>query len=255
MPYIGNKPEITPRSLADYDSFTGDGSTVAFDLEKDVLDGGINDLQVYINNVRQEPGASKAFTLGEDGSGNLRRITFTTAPANADEIYVINPGRQSATIGVVDSAITSAKLADSVINGQTDLTTGIQGADELLIYDSSASANKKVNLDNLITGQTELTSVANDDVILVYDTDATEIKKITKANLVTSLTYSSGTATGDGSTQAFTINSGRAVNDMLVHVNGILMTPTTDYTVSGTTLTFSTAPAASAEIDFRYLPI
>jgi hypothetical protein len=257
MPYIGNKPEITPRSLADYDSFTGDGSTVAFDLEKDVLDGGINDLQVYVNNVRQEPGASKAFTLGEDGSGNLRRITFNTAPANADEIYVINPGRQSATIGVVDSAITSAKLADTVINGQTDLTTGIQGADELLIYDSSASANKKVNLDNLITGQTELTSVANDDVILVYDTDATEIKKITKANFspAVSLTYSSGTATGDGSTQAFTINSGRSVDDVLVIVNGIILTPTTDYTIASTTLTFTTAPAPSAQIDFRYLPI
>ena len=62
-----------------------------------------------------------------------------------------------------------------------------------------------------------------------------------------------GTATGDGSTTAFTINSGRAVADVLVHVNGILMTPTADYTISGTTLTFATAPANGAEIVFRYL--
>ena len=66
-------------------------------------------------------------------------------------------------------------------------------------------------------------------------------------------TYTSGTATGDGSDTTFTINSGRTVEDILVFVNGFQLTPTTDYTISTTTLTFSTAPAASAEIQVRYL--
>jgi len=66
-------------------------------------------------------------------------------------------------------------------------------------------------------------------------------------------TFSSGTATGDGSTTGFTINSGRTVDDILVFVNGICLVPTDDYTISGTTLTFNTAPASSAEIVFRYL--
>ena len=73
--------------------------------------------------------------------------------------------------------------------------------------------------------------------------------------LSTTLTYSSGTATGNGSTTAFTISSGRSVNDVLVFVNGFQLTPTTDYTISGTTLTFQTAPASSAEITYRYLPL
>jgi hypothetical protein len=34
-----------------------------------------------------------------------------------------------------------------------------------------------------------------------------------------------------------------------------MLTPTTDYTISGTTLTFQTAPANNAEIAYRYLPI
>tara|TARA_Y100000004_G_scaffold38561_1_gene41401 strand:- start:374 stop:1756 length:1383 start_codon:yes stop_codon:yes gene_type:complete len=59
--------------------------------------------------------------------------------------------------------------------------------------------------------------------------------------------------TGDGSTTAFTINSGRTVDDLIVIVNGITLVPTDDYTVSGTTLTFQTAPADSAEIVIRYL--
>ena len=106
------------------------------------------------------------------------------------------------------------------------------------------------------TGQVELAETrADDDLLLIYDTSADSIKKIQASNVAAQLTYTSGTATGDGSTTAFTISSGRSVNDVLVHVNGIIMTPTTDYSISSTTLTFATAPAASAEIDFRYLPI
>lgn len=59
--------------------------------------------------------------------------------------------------------------------------------------------------------------------------------------------------TGDGSTTAFTVLANRTVDDVLVVVNGIILTPTDDYTISSTTLTFTTAPAASAEIVFRYL--
>jgi len=40
-----------------------------------------------------------------------------------------------------------------------------------------------------------------------------------------------------------------------VIVNGVTLVPTTDYTISSTTLTFSTAPVSGAEIQFRYLPI
>jgi hypothetical protein len=58
---------------------------------------------------------------------------------------------------------------------------------------------------------------------------------------------------GDGSTTAFTILADRSVDDILVIVNGIVLVPTDDYTISSTTLTFTSAPAASAGIVFRYL--
>ena len=59
--------------------------------------------------------------------------------------------------------------------------------------------------------------------------------------------------TGDGSTLTFTINAGRTVDDILVFVNGSCLVPTDDYQISGTTLTFTVAPAASAEIVIRYI--
>jgi len=59
-------------------------------------------------------------------------------------------------------------------------------------------------------------------------------------------------ATGDGSTQAFTLtNINNDVDSVMVFLNGVLQRPTTDYTVSGTTLTFGTAPVAADAITIK----
>jgi len=212
MAYIGKKPSDITRAIATYDTFTGDGSTTTFDLSQAA--SSANDIIVVVNNVRQEPGASKSYTLGLDGNGASVRVTFNTAPENADEIYVINPTR-------VESIARAGDVSANAISGQTELAE----------------------------------QAADGDFLLIYDTSAGVIKKIQKSNIATTLSYSAGTATGDGSTVAFTINSGRAVADVLVIVNGVTLVPTTDYTISSTTLTFSTAPVSGAEIQFRYLPI
>ena len=60
--------------------------------------------------------------------------------------------------------------------------------------------------------------------------------------------------TGDNSTTSFTIQSGHSVNSILVVYNGAVLTPTTDYTVSGTTLTMNGfTPPNNAHICVRYL--
>jgi hypothetical protein len=69
------------------------------------------------------------------------------------------------------------------------------------------------------------------------------------------LTYATLTATGNGTTTAFFIGPGRTVHNILVFVNGLCFTPTDDYTISGSTLTFTEAPSNLAEITFRFLPI
>ena len=106
-----------------------------------------------------------------------------------------------------------------------------------------------------ITSRTELaTQAAEDDLLLIYDTSTTSLKKITKANLSPVLSYTTRTATGDGSTAAFTVTSGVTVDDVLVTENGVLQAPTSDYTISSTTLTFATAPGAGVNIVIRELP-
>jgi len=64
----------------------------------------------------------------------------------------------------------------------------------------------------------------------------------------------SQTFTGDGSTTAFTLNyTVSNVNSLLVTVADVIQEPTTAYTVSGTTLTFTSAPANLDTIHVRYL--
>ena len=57
--------------------------------------------------------------------------------------------------------------------------------------------------------------------------------------------------TGDGSTSVYTVTSGADVENVLVFVNGVYQRPTTDYTVSSTTLTFGTAPANADAITIK----
>jgi hypothetical protein len=66
--------------------------------------------------------------------------------------------------------------------------------------------------------------------------------------------YNTRTYTGNGSQTVFSVTSGSSVDSLLVTENGVLQVPTTDYTVSGASLTFTTAPANSVAIQVRELP-
>ena len=49
-PVAESKETLIPFCLSD---------STTFDLSENALDGGTNDIQVFVNNVRQEPGSSK----------------------------------------------------------------------------------------------------------------------------------------------------------------------------------------------------
>jgi hypothetical protein len=66
--------------------------------------------------------------------------------------------------------------------------------------------------------------------------------------------YSSVNYSGDGTTTTYNTGvTGITVNNVLVLENGVAQLPTTDYTVSGTNVVFTTAPASGVLIQIRYL--
>jgi len=242
MAYIGKTPDY---GTFEKQALTADSSTTTFSLNYTV--GSSSSILVSVSGVLQEP--ESAYNLASGGT----TIVFSEAPTTGEGVFLV-------FLGIAYD--TSILLSTGTITGQT-ATTDSAAADLFLTYDDSASSLRKITNTNLtktldISGQTELATVAaDDDVLLIYDTSATTIKKIQKSNIATTLSYSvNANLTGDGSTTAFTIGtSGRAQNNLLVTVNGVVFHPSDDYTLSGTTITFSTAPDVSAEIRVRYLPI
>ena len=171
-------------------------------------------------------------------------------------------GSSSAILVSVSGVLQEPETAYNISTGGTKIVFSAapeSGEDIFVIFLGVAFDAGSLLGTGAITGQTAETSVANDDLILIYDTSAAALRKMTKANFApsVSLSYSvNANLTGDGSTTAFTIGTAsRSQNDLLVTVNGVVFHPSDDYTLSGTTLTFSTPPSASAEIRVRYLPI
>ena len=238
MAYIGRQPAY---GAFEKQSLTADGSTTTFSLNYTV--GSSSSILVSVAGVHQEP--EVAYNL----SGGGTSIVFTAAPADGDTVFIV-------FLGI--SYDTGELFSSGSITSQTATTESAAG-DLFLTYDDSASALRKITNTNLtktldITGQTELSTLrADDDLLLIYDTSASAIKKIQASNIAATLSYVTRNYTGNGST--FTVTSGTSVDDVLVMENGIVQKPTTDYTISGTTLTFQGgAPDDGVAIQIRELP-
>ena len=196
-----------------------------------------------------EHGTFEKQDLTADGSTTTFTLNYTV-------------GSSSAILVSVSGVLQEPETAYNISSGGTTIVFSAApetGEDIFVIFLGIAFDSSALLSTGTITGQTAETAVADDDLVLIYDTSAAALRKMTKANFApsVSLTYAvNANLTGDGSTTGFTIGtSGRAQNDILVTVNGVVFHPSDDYTLSGTTLTFSTPPSASAEIRVRYLPI
>jgi len=189
-------------------------------------------------------GAFEKQSLTGDGSTVTFNLDFTVGSASSILVSVA---------GVHQEPESAYNLSS---NGTAITFTAAPGAsDTVFIIFLGVALEVATFGTGSITGLTELAEqAANDDLLLVYDTSAGALKKIQKSNIATTLTYNTRTATGDGSTTGFTVTSGATVDDVIVTENGVLQAPTTDYTISGTTLTFGTAPASGVAIVIRELP-
>ena len=235
MAYIGREPSY---GAFEKQSLTADSSTTSFALNYVV--GSSSSIMVSVAGVVQEP------EVGYNLTGGGANIVFTAAPTTGDTIFVV-------FLGIARDV--GQFLNSGIITAQTELSETTADNDQFLVYDNSAAALRKVQSQYVvgINSRTELAErAASNDEFLIFDTSASAIKKIQASNVVAASVNRTGT--GDGSTTTFTVTSGVTVSNVMVFINGVYQRPTTDYTISGTTLTFGTAPASSDRIDVRELP-
>ncbi len=187
-------------------------------------------------------GAFERQSITPDGSTTTFTLTYTVASTSSILVSVAGVVQEPNEAYTLASGGTQITFTEAIASGET----------VFLIYLGIAYEGAIVGQASF-TSFNELAERANSaDRFLVYDTSAAEVKYITTNNIVKATAQRD--YTGDGSTTTFTVTSGVTVDNLLVIINGITMLPTTDYTVSGTTLTMTTAPSAGDSIDIRELP-
>jgi len=103
MPYIGNIPAEAYSQIS-YQDLTG-GSGTSFTLDYPV--GNENEIEVFVNNVRQEP------TVAYTTAGTA--LTMTGTIAATDDFYVVFQGKAQQTVNPADSSITTAMIQSSAV--------------------------------------------------------------------------------------------------------------------------------------------
>lgn len=103
MGYIGNQTSNSYSSL-DKQTITGDGGT-GYTLDHAVANA--QEIEVFVNNVRQEPGV--AYTV----SGTT--LTMTGNVASTDDFYVVFQGKALQTTVPPDDSVTTARINDGAV--------------------------------------------------------------------------------------------------------------------------------------------
>jgi len=243
----------------------GDGSALAIASKTQTLTNKtINGPDNTLTNIANGSLVNSSFTLVDESS--------TAATISLGETLKITGGT-NLTTAISGDTLTST--LNSTITGLTSVQTEtLTNASGNLLVDSTTyitefrgggSTDGQIQLNcssnshgQIIKSQPHSEAVTN-QMFLPKGSNSTLVSEIATQTLtnktigVGQLTCVTRAYTGDGSTVAFTVTSGMTVDNVLVFVNGVFQRPTTDYSVSGTTLTFGSAPIAADVITIKEL--
>jgi len=126
MAYIGIQPAEKFTSFATQEFSTS--ATTSYTLDHAVANE--NEIALFVNNVRQQPGSGKAYTA----TGTA--LTLSAATASTDTMYCVFLGRALQTVTPATNSITAAMVGNDLISGKDALTSAPASTDELLISDA-----------------------------------------------------------------------------------------------------------------------
>ena len=136
MPYIGNQPAEQFTSFATQTFSVS--ATTSYTLDHAVTNE--NEIALFVNNVRQQPGSGKGYTA----TGTA--LTLSAATASTDTMYCVFLGRALQTVNPATNSITAAMVSNDLISGKDALTSSPADTDELLISDAGVLKRIDVSL-------------------------------------------------------------------------------------------------------------
>ena len=126
MAYIGIQPAEKFTSFAAQEFSTS--ATTSYTLDHAVANE--NEIALFVNNVRQQPGSGKAYTA----TGTA--LTLSAATASTDTMYCVFLGRALQTVTPATNSITAAMVGNDLISGKTALASEPADTDEFLVSDA-----------------------------------------------------------------------------------------------------------------------
>ena len=139
MAYIGPEPAESFTSFATQEFSTS--ATTSYTLDHAVANE--NEIALFVNNVRQQPGSGKAYTA----TGTA--LTLSAATASTDTMYCVFLGRALQTVTPATNSITSAMLSGNLV---TPGTLDVNGNE--LILDADADSSITADTDDQIDFKT-----------------------------------------------------------------------------------------------------
>jgi len=193
-------------------NYTANGSTTAFGVSSTI--SSENNIQVYLDGVYQDKD-----TFSTSGS----TVTLGTAPPNTTEVEIMHFVSVSGVIAVDRFTGTGSQTSFS-----TSLSIGNENATQVYldgVYQSKLNYQTTGNVVSFTTPP------PNGVAVEIVHMKPTAVSGINKNNF-----------TGDGTTTAFTLSTTVDEENLtFVFLEGVYQDKST-YSISGTTLTFTTAP-------------
>jgi len=248
---------------------------------------GIEPATGNLNIHSHNTGSIIKFIVGSFGDGNIRatvtntgfRVNTATASSSTTSGALLVDGG-TGIVGNINvglgAAFNRSKTAnyDFVVKGVTDETliwARPGSAYDSVVVGNSATTSTLVNGAKLIVNSTDSvlipvgttaqrpgSSGGTDTAGMIrFNTSNAQLEFYNGSswtNTGTSFTViASETFDGDDNTTIFTLGAAATTQSVIVSLNGVLQIPTTAYSVSGTTLTFTQAPATGDKIEVRRL--
>lgn len=227
---------MTISSSASRISYVGDGTTTAFAFPYEF--GAGSDLKVYKAGVLQT--ITTHYTVS-GGSGSSGTVTFVTAPAAAQSVVIYD-----------DPPAT--QLLDYIANDPFPAESHESGLDKLtrLVRRLINRIDRAVRLsDSDVSGASTILPTPSAQKVIGWDAAGTAMVNYSASDLTTVAAFAAWQAqvfSGDGVTTAFVLSSDPGnVANLDVAIGGVTQYPTTDFTLSGTTLTFLVAPPSGTD--------
>jgi len=224
--FVASKPSTTTITLTNASTASGGSNSLTF---------GSRIYVVYLGNVLQTSSSSTVNTqplveyYSSDGTAQTVSLGRTPPTAGSIAVYldgVFQRGGSGKAYTLSGGAITFTGA------------TPAGGSDNITVFHLATE-------DNRVTNTVQAGAVTNAKLNLDYSNANYRAPTVDASFAAT--TKSIKAASGS-------VNYG--VNDVLVFLNGVCLTPTTDYTISATTMTLvGGAPPAGSNLVVRYLPL